>query len=81
MIAAGLLGHATLLDSLGTLRTAFADFGCCFWRVFCYVFGWSSLFGLRTVAKSSFCSFGVVAQGSVMELRFLEVGLVVFHCV
>ena len=30
MIAAGLLGHATLLDSLGTLRTAFADFGCCF---------------------------------------------------
>ena len=30
MIAAGVLGHATLLDSLGTLRTVFADLGFCF---------------------------------------------------
>ena len=31
----------------------------------------------RTVANSSFCSVGVVAQWFVMELLFLEVGLVV----
>ena len=41
MIAAGLLGHATLLDSLGTLRTAFADFGYRFKGVFAmFSVGW-----------------------------------------